>query len=187
MTSKIIYQLKVVALTGVVAACAGCGTDASREKQRMTVQNQITKDMSPTFNSEKFMCMRLPSSGPDVILVVTDSQKAQAAHALLRRYGIDGSVEVKTRNEYMRDFRHLAIQIQSMLPEAKAFSTVQIPEEVSMLDEGPYPTLTCPKVKLYLGRKGRVPKQVVAWAQRMQERYGSDRVLYEYYPVYVGL
>jgi len=181
MTSYISYLLRAVMIasicTAVVIDCTGCGGASVDPKQRAMIQGQIARDLTFAYNANKFLCIRLPEGGPYVVVVVESSKEAPTASALLRRYRIAGSVEVKTVDEYYSDdLIGLEKQIDSMRPRSMSFSKVNVTHELF------YGSLHCPQVDIQLGTEGKVRPEVIAWARSVAAHYDSDLVRYEYDP-----
>jgi hypothetical protein len=181
MTRHTYRCMKVVIIAGICAisavGCAGSGDSAQDKKQRLLIQGQINQNLTSARGADgtsKFMCMRLPSIGPDVILVANNPKEATTANKLLRHYKINGSVEIKTPDEYFTALGSLAERVASERPKTKIFKAVHIINYLAAEN------LLCPRVDIELGLRGQVSFQVIAWARSISARYGSDRVEYGY-------
>jgi hypothetical protein len=166
----------------VALGCAGCGGGSKKQSpstqgRRLGVQRQIAQDLGPGHSANMFMCIRLLQSGDQAVVVVATPKGIPTASNLLRRYNIDGKVEVKTPYEYNTSVVRLGKRIEEERPKTKAFSQVNVAYEVL------HDALTCPKATIELGTKGEVSSQVIAWARNTTARYGSDRVKYGYTPM----
>lgn len=149
----------------------------SVDPRRTARQRTITRLLAPAHNANDFICLRLPTVGPDVILVVPDLKEVPQAKGLLRRYRIAGTVEVKTPDAYGLGIQRLGEQIEREVPKTPLFRMVNVAYGHF------YGALRCPRILIQLGVPGQVAPQVIAWARKVKAHYGADRVQYNYYPL----
>jgi hypothetical protein len=189
----------VKALASVLCAgmIAGCGqsvdagaTSQRAQQRRVRMQMHVAHVLAGAQRAHKVLCIRLPSSGPEVIVVVAHAGRVAAVSALMRGDAIHGRVEVRAPQQYNKETLQVVEEIDRMRP--RGFSTVTVAWEV-LLEQGapslkPSQVVTeilskgllCPKARIEIGPRGKTSRAVIRWAGGMAERYGQDRVTYAY-------
>jgi hypothetical protein len=191
--ARVLLKALAMCLCGGIIAGCGQSVDAvatSQRTQQVRMQVRVEHVLAGAQRTHKVLCMRLPSSGPEVIVVVVHASAAAAVSALLRGNGIGGQVEVRSPHEYNEETLHLVEAIDRMRP--RGFSTVTVAWEVLLEQGAPslkparaFPEtlskgLLCPKAKIEIGPRGKTSRAVIQWARGIAERYGRDRVTYTY-------
>lgn len=144
-------------------------TERSRPQVLASLQVQIQLLPAP-----ERQCVRIPSRGPEAIILVAGRAGVADAYRLLAATHVEGSVEVWPGLQYEQTLTRLAQVIEA-----------EEPPSLTRIDVGvrSAPGLECPTADIQLGIPGEVSEQTLAWAQSAIARWGEDRVTFEYTPV----
>jgi hypothetical protein len=144
-------------------------TERSRPQILASLQAQIQLVPAP-----ERQCVRIPSGGPEAIILVAGRAGVGDAYRLLGAAHVEGSVEVWPGLQYEQTLTRLAQVIEAEEPPSLTRINVGVRS---------VPGLQCSRADIQLGIPGEVSEQALAWARSVIERWGEDRVTSEYTPV----
>jgi hypothetical protein len=119
------------------------------------------------------LCFRLPDAGPEAILVVQRPGALRQGERLLRAADVEGSVEVRTLDQYEHEIEVLAEFITTEAPPMPR------PALHASL-RSPAGHIECVKASIEVAPQESVTPEELAWARTEIAHYGSDLVTFNY-------